>query len=203
MRRDAGDGGGRHGRGLDAASVARTDDDQWAFAADVAGAVAFDERCATPGLHPGARRHRLAFEHDAHPTFGGGGLRDLLGRPTAARRPWPSEQSRGSSPDRGRPGGRDESVRGDVRRRVAEIASVPADRQRRALVDAGYLTPHWPEPHGLGADAVTQLVIDEELKAAEVERPDLKIGGWAAPTILAHGSEEQRDRFVRPTLLGG
>jgi alkylation response protein AidB-like acyl-CoA dehydrogenase len=35
-----------------------------------------------------------------------------------------------------------------------------------------------------------------------VERPDLKIGAWAAPTVIAHGSEEQRDRFVGPTLRG-
>ena len=49
---------------------------------------------------------------------------------------------------------------------------------------------------------MTQLVIDQELAAAGVERPDLKIGGWAAPTILGHGNDAQRERFVRPTLLG-
>ena len=85
---------------------------------------------------------------------------------------------------------------------MAEIAGLPEPERRQALVDAGYLTPHWPEPHGLAADAVTQLVIDQELGAAGVERPDLKIGGWAAPTILGQGSDEQRARFVRPTLLG-
>ncbi len=82
------------------------------------------------------------------------------------------------------------------------IAALPADRRRAGLVEAGYLTPHWPPPHGLAADAVTQLVIDQELAAAGVERPDLKIGGWAAPTIIAHGNDAQRERFVRPTLLG-
>lgn len=47
-----------------------------------------------------------------------------------------------------------------------------------------------------------QLVIDEEFARAGVRRPDLIIGNWAVPTILAHGSDEQRERFVRPTLLG-
>ena len=189
----------------DAASVALTDDDQWAFAADVAGSVAFD----------GAVRNAQAciqvlggigftFEHDAHLYLRRAvALRNLLGSPDS----WAASltqraiagQRRRVEVDLGR---RDEGIRDDVRRRVAKIAAVPTDRQRPALVDAGYLTPHWPEPHGLGADAVTQLVIDEELKAAGVELPDLKIGGWAAPTILAHGSEQQRERFVRPTLRG-
>ena len=28
------------------------------------------------------------------------------------------------------------------------------------------------------------------------------IGNWAVPTIMEHGNEEQRERFVRPTLVG-
>jgi 3-oxochol-4-en-24-oyl-CoA dehydrogenase len=189
----------------DAASAAGTDDDQRAFAAEVAGAVAFD----------GAVRNAQAciqvlggigftFEHDAHLYLRRAiTLRNLLGSSDAFAM---SLAQRAIAGERRRVevdlGGRDEQVRDDVRRRVAEIAATPPDRQRLALVESGYLTPHWPEPHGLGADAVTQLVIDEELAAAGVERPDLKIGGWAAPTILAHGSEPQRERFVRPTLLG-
>jgi 3-oxochol-4-en-24-oyl-CoA dehydrogenase len=190
----------------DAASAAAgTDDDQWAFASDVAGAIAFD----------GAVRNAQAciqvlggigftFEHDAHLYLRRAiTLRNLLGSSDAYAA---SLAERAIAGERRRVevdlGGRDERVRDDVRRRVAEMAATPPDRQRLALVEAGYLTPHWPEPHGVGADPVTQLVIDEELAAAGVERPDLKIGGWAAPTILAHGSESQRERFVRPTLLG-
>ena len=37
---------------------------------------------------------------------------------------------------------------------------------------------------------------------AGVERPDLVIGWWAAPTILEHGSPEQIERFVPATLRG-
>jgi alkylation response protein AidB-like acyl-CoA dehydrogenase len=40
------------------------------------------------------------------------------------------------------------------------------------------------------------------MAAAGVERPDLVIGWWAAPTILEHGSTEQIERFVPPTLSG-
>ena len=49
---------------------------------------------------------------------------------------------------------------------------------------------------------MTQVVIDQELARAEVTRPDIVIAGWAVPTILEHGTEEQRERFVRPSLLG-
>ncbi len=93
-------------------------------------------------------------------------------------------------------------LRGEVRAVAEEIARTPAERRRAALVDAGYLTPHWPRPYGLDAAPVEQLVIDQELARAGVDRPDLVIAAWAIPTILQYGSPEQIERFVRPTLLG-
>ena len=62
--------------------------------------------------------------------------------------------------------------------------------------------PHWPPPWGRGASPLEQLVIDEEMAAAGVLRPHLAVGAWALPTIIAHGTEEQQERWVRPTLLG-
>ena len=41
----------------------------------------------------------------------------------------------------------------------------------RELAEAGYATPHWPRPWGLGADAETQLIVDEEMKRARVTPP--------------------------------
>jgi alkylation response protein AidB-like acyl-CoA dehydrogenase len=99
-------------------------------------------------------------------------------------------------------GGRGEPLRARVRAEVAQIAALPEGRRRTALAEAGLLAPHWPEPYGRGADPVEQVVIDQELAAAGVERPELAIGAWALPTILEHGSEEQRARFVLPTLRG-
>jgi alkylation response protein AidB-like acyl-CoA dehydrogenase len=49
---------------------------------------------------------------------------------------------------------------------------------------------------------VEQLVIDQELDRARIRRPHLGVGAWAAPTIVAHGTLEQQERWVRPTLLG-
>jgi alkylation response protein AidB-like acyl-CoA dehydrogenase len=96
----------------------------------------------------------------------------------------------------------EDDARAEVRAEAERIGALPEEERRAALAESGFLTPHWPQPHGLGADPVHQLVIDEELDRAGVQRPDLKIGAWAAPTVIAHGNDEQRDRFVGPTLRG-
>lgn len=73
----------------------------------------------------------------------------------------------------------------------------------RQLAEAGYVAPHWPAPWGLGADPVAQLVIDEELRRAGVRRPFNQIGiGWAGPTIIHAGTEDQKQRYLLPLLAG-
>lgn len=99
-------------------------------------------------------------------------------------------------------GGQDDEFRDSARTEAQRIGGLDEAGQRAALADSGFLAPHWPAPYGLGAGAVQQLVIDQELENAGVERPDLVIGAWAAPTILEGGTDEQRDRWVRPTLTG-
>ncbi|RNL64800.1 acyl-CoA dehydrogenase [Nocardioides marmoriginsengisoli] len=99
-------------------------------------------------------------------------------------------------------GGLDEQFRADARAEAQRIAGLADDDRRAALAANGYLAPHWPAPYGLGAGPVQQLVIDQELQSADVERPDLVIGAWAAPTILEGGTDEQRERFIGPTLTG-
>jgi alkylation response protein AidB-like acyl-CoA dehydrogenase len=65
------------------------------------------------------------------------------------------------------------------------------------------VVPHWPAPFGRDADPLTQLVIDEELRAAGVRRPINPIGiGWAGPTLLYAGTPEQRERWLWPLLAG-
>jgi len=70
------------------------------------------------------------------------------------------------------------------------------------LVDFGLVAPHWPRPWGRDASAVEQVVIDEVLAEAGIDRPHLAVGAWALPAIIAHGTEDQAARWVRPTLLG-
>ncbi len=77
------------------------------------------------------------------------------------------------------------------------------DPTGRALAERGLVAPHWPVPYGLGADPTLQLVVDDELRRAGVRRPDNAIGiGWAGPTILHAGTEDQKARFLLPILSG-
>jgi alkylation response protein AidB-like acyl-CoA dehydrogenase len=95
-----------------------------------------------------------------------------------------------------------EDIRPEIAATVADIAALAEDKWRAALAETGLLAPHWPKPYGRAATPAEQLVIDQELAAAGVARPDLVIGWWAAPTILEHGTPEQIERFVPPTLTG-
>ncbi|WP_077087487.1 acyl-CoA dehydrogenase [Mycobacterium rhizamassiliense] len=95
-----------------------------------------------------------------------------------------------------------ESQRAEIAAAVAEIAALPAEKRQVGLADAGLQAPHWPKPYGRAASPAEQLLIDQELAAAGVDRPDLVIGWWAAPTILEHGTPEQVEQFVPGTLRG-
>ncbi|MBV6508978.1 MAG: Acyl-CoA dehydrogenase FadE34 [Acidimicrobiales bacterium] len=93
----------------------------------------------------------------------------------------------------------DDPRRVEVRAWLEENPS-PTGRQ---LAERGLVSPHWPAPWGLEADPIHQLIIDDELKRAGVRRPDNMIGiGWAGPTILHAGTDEQKERYLFPLLAG-
>ena len=95
-----------------------------------------------------------------------------------------------------------EERRAALRPLVEHVRALAEPDRRAALVELGLIAPHWPQPWGRGADALDQLVLDEEMAAAGITRPHLAVGAWALPTIIAHGTVEQQERWVRPTLLG-
>ncbi len=100
--------------------------------------------------------------------------------------------------DLGLPG--DEDPR---RRRVRDWLAEHPHPTGRHLAEAGYVVPHWAPPFGLDADPLTQLMIDEELRRAGVRRPVNPIGiGWAGPTLMYAGTEEQKERWLWPLLSG-
>jgi len=95
-----------------------------------------------------------------------------------------------------------DAIRAEVAAVADAIAALPKEERRARLAEVGYIVPHWSPPWGRDAGAVEQLVIDQELRRVRVRVPHLQVGAWAAPTIAAHGTPEQQERWVRPTLLG-
>ncbi len=95
-----------------------------------------------------------------------------------------------------------EQVRAEVSPLVERIAAAHGRERRQVFAETGLIAPHWPPPWGRGAGPVEQLVIDQELAAAGLFRPNLAVGAWALPTIIAHGTSEQQKRWVGPTLAG-
>jgi alkylation response protein AidB-like acyl-CoA dehydrogenase len=93
-----------------------------------------------------------------------------------------------------------ERYRAEVRAFVATLDGLDATGRRARLVESGYLVPHWPPPWGRDASAAEQLVIEQELRGVEV--PNLGITGWNIQTISQHGTAEQAERWVGPTLRG-
>lgn len=71
------------------------------------------------------------------------------------------------------------------------------------LFDAGFAGPSWPRRYGgMELGFARQVIYQEEYNRARVPGP-LGTGlGIAAPTIIKYGTEEQKDRFLRPMLRG-
>ncbi|CAJ1507011.1 acyl-CoA dehydrogenase [[Mycobacterium] burgundiense] len=93
-----------------------------------------------------------------------------------------------------------EELRVSVRADAAEIAKLDEVDRLDRLIATGYVMPHWPKPWGRAADAVEQLVIDEEFRAAGVKAPDYGITGWVILTLVQHGTPSQIERFVEKAL---
>lgn len=100
-------------------------------------------------------------------------------------------------------------LRGRVRELLAAHppGAVSPEEFLRARFDAGLAWVHFPRGlGGLGAPRSLQPVVDAELAAADAPDNDprrIGIGlGMAAPTILRYGTEEQKQRFLRPLWTG-
>jgi 3-oxochol-4-en-24-oyl-CoA dehydrogenase len=147
----------------------------------------------------------FTWEHDAHMYLRRSlTLRALLG---------PSKEWAASVASQALDGGRrpveieldddTEPVRERIRAEVAELAGVEDRNALNAKMgDEGWTVPHFPAPWGRDAGPVEQILIQQELKAAKVKGPNLVVGAWLVPSLVRYGTEEQKERFLRPTLRG-
>ncbi|HEV3124494.1 MAG TPA: acyl-CoA dehydrogenase family protein [Candidatus Dormibacteraeota bacterium] len=87
----------------------------------------------------------------------------------------------------------------------SESEHVAFSRQyAKRLAERGWLTPHWPREYG-GQEATPwrMTVLAEELWAhGEPRGPQYMNVNWIGPTIMAHGSDEQK-RYHLPRIAGG
>jgi alkylation response protein AidB-like acyl-CoA dehydrogenase len=70
------------------------------------------------------------------------------------------------------------------------------------LADAGMVAVEWPPEYGgRSGSARQQAIVDEELARRGLRPRAASIGiAMVAPTIMVHGTDEQKRRFVMPTL---
>ena len=185
-----------------AAEDSSEDETQFQLAAAVAAALAFPAYARNAELniqvHGGIG---FTWEHDAHlhlrralviaALFGGDApARDVFERTAAGAK---RENSLDLPPEA-------EELRTRIHADAAEIAPLDKEAQRDKLIETGYVMPHWPRPWGRAADAVEQLVIEEEFRAAGIKRPDYSITGWVILTLIQHGTDWQIERFVEKAL---
>src|SRR5216684_2861395 len=91
--------------------------------------------------------------------------------------------------------------------------AAPAGESQRAFIDrrrawqkkmfeAGYVGITWPKEYGgRGAGFMEQLIFNDEMILAKAPDPINVIGlGMGGPVVIAHGTEEQKKRYLTPLL---
>ncbi len=186
----------------DAARAADEGGDQLTYAAAIAAALALaaGDECAqlNTQVHGGIG---ITWEHDAHL---------YLRRATALEALVDAEAAAREITDLVRAGAtrtrtvdlppEAEPMRDEVRTFAESMKGLGDAAQRDALIETGYVMPHWPLPWGRDAGAVEQLVIEQEFAAAGVKRPQYAITGWVILTLIQHATEDQVARWVLPAL---
>ena len=186
----------------DAARAAAVGGDQRALTAAVAAALAGEAAYVCANLnqqvHGGIG---MTWEHDAHL---------YLRRATVLRALLDGDAAAEDATDLIRGGVKRErnvdlppeaeAIRAEVREFVERVKGLDADAQRDAMIETGYVMPHWPKPWGRDATAVEQLVIEQEFAAAGIKRPSYGITGWNLLTVIQHATPEQVQRLVPPAL---
>ncbi|WP_089115012.1 acyl-CoA dehydrogenase [Streptomyces sp. SS07] len=92
--------------------------------------------------------------------------------------------------------------RAEARPHLAAARGLAPREARRALAATCYAAPHLPAPYGLDAGPVQQLAIQQELREQGIRIGDLSIATWVVPSLIAYGTEEQRERYLPATLRG-
>ncbi len=95
-----------------------------------------------------------------------------------------------------------EKLRADIRGEVAALKAMPRDERTTAIAEGGWVLPYLPRPWGRAANPVEQIIIAQEFTTWRVRRPPVGIAAWIVPSIVAFGTDEQKQHFLPPTFRG-
>ena len=95
-----------------------------------------------------------------------------------------------------------EKLREEIRAEVAALKAIPSAERTPAMAEGGWVLPYLPKPWGRAATPVEQIIISQEFNTGRVKRPAMGIAAWLIPSIVAYGTEEQKQRFLPPTFRG-
>ncbi|MCV7378346.1 acyl-CoA dehydrogenase [Mycobacterium alsense] len=95
-----------------------------------------------------------------------------------------------------------EKLRGEIRAEVEALKAMERDARRVAIAEGGWVLPYLPKPWGRASSPVEQILIAQEFSTGRVKRPQVGIAAWIIPSIVAFGTEEQKQRFLPPTFRG-
>jgi 3-oxochol-4-en-24-oyl-CoA dehydrogenase len=95
-----------------------------------------------------------------------------------------------------------EKLRDETREEVAALKGIAREERNTAIAEGGWVLPHLPTPWGRDAGPVEQIIIAQEFNTGRVRRPPIGIAAWIVPSIVAFGTDEQKQRFLPPTFRG-
>ncbi|OBI47010.1 acyl-CoA dehydrogenase [Mycobacterium kyorinense] len=95
-----------------------------------------------------------------------------------------------------------EKLRAEIREEVAALKAIPREERNAAIAEGGWVLPYLPTPWGRASSPVEQIIVAQEFSTGRVKRPQIGIASWIVPSIVAFGTEEQKQRFLPPTFRG-
>jgi alkylation response protein AidB-like acyl-CoA dehydrogenase len=106
---------------------------------------------------------------------------------------------------------RDLAAAGDLEGRAWEWDRKSADPEVRraaadwhqALSERSWVAPHWPKEYGgAGLSSMEQFILNQELARAGAPSVGGSGVGLLGPTLIVHGTEEQKKHYLPPILNG-
>ena len=96
-----------------------------------------------------------------------------------------------------------EKLRDEIRAEVAALKAIPREERTVAIAEGGWVLPHLPKPWGRASSPVEQIIIAQEFTSRPGQAAARSgIAAWIIPSIVAFGTEEQKQRFLPPTFRG-